>query len=162
MLSISRLGEWIDTYVRDKLGPDVCGNDFVDHLYRRAKRQADSTSLPPSLDERIRNMLKILVFQERMRIYRVSRRYVPVAHLESCGHPASLEFAEILETEAEARFFLESIPEDLRPIIKHLYGLDGERVRSRKEIAKSLGVKINTLNQRLRRLYERLRANRNL
>jgi len=164
LVSMARLRSWIDSYVRAQLGPSVCGNDFAELLYQRVnnrieKHRQDELS-PDEFDGEVRNNLRLLVYEERQKISRRSKHLVPVNDIEALPDPTSVEFAERLEIAAEARAFLESIPEDLVPVVRHLYGLNGEKVKSRTQLAKDLGFKVNTLNQRLRRVYEKLRASR--
>jgi hypothetical protein len=164
LASIARLRSWIDSYVPSQLGSDACGNDFVELLYKRVssslkKRRQDGLS-PEEFNVEVRNSLRLLVHEEQQKIFRRSKRLIPVSDVETLPDPTSLEFAEHLDVAAEARAFLERIPEDLIPVVRHLYGLDGEKVKSRKQLAKDLGLKVNTLNQRLRRVYEKLRAGR--
>jgi RNA polymerase sigma factor (sigma-70 family) len=164
LVSMARLHSWIDCYVRAQLGPDVCGPDFFERLHQRVnirveKRRPDEL-LTPELEEEVKRMLKMLVHEDRLKALRRAKISVPIGEIENLEDPASVRFAEQLETAAEARAFLESIPNDLTPVIRHLYGIDGEKIKSRKEIAKDLGVDVNTLNQQLRRLYEKLRAKR--
>ena len=155
--SIQRLHLWIEKYVRDRLGEYVSGYDFRDRLFGRLVDRIDKSMEPDEVDNHTKQMLKWLVHEDQRAAFRRSQVVVADQRIERLPDPNSLKFSEQLDIESQMRVLLDRIPPELRPVIDDLYGLHGERVKSRKEVAKQLGWKRNTLDQKLRRLYLDLR-----
>jgi hypothetical protein len=155
--SIQRLHFWIEKYARDRLGECVSAYDFRDRLFSRLVDRIEKGMEPDEIDDHTKQMMKWLVHEDQRTAFRRSQVVVADQRIEHLPDPNSLKFSEQLDIESQMRVLLDRIPPELRPAIDDLYGLHGERVKSRKEVAKQLGWKRNTLDQKLRRLYLDLR-----
>jgi RNA polymerase sigma factor (sigma-70 family) len=70
--------------------------------------------------------------------------------------PSGDRFREDLERADEARECLEQLPKPIRELLEDIYSLDAEEM-TREELAKKLGIKRNTLDQRISRAMRAIR-----
>jgi hypothetical protein len=156
--AIDRLRTWIGRYVQNQLGFAASPNDFTDRLECRLRRTGSQENDVDSLDAAVQNTLRLLVHEHRRSTFRKGRVCVSTADIEEIQDPHSLQFEARIELQSEVSLIRGLIPQDLLPVIDSLYGFVDEEPVSVAHLAKRLGIRRNTLNQRLRRLYITLRA----
>lgn len=156
--AIERVRPWMAKYVQSQLDWSVSENDFTDRIVQRVSAAHErepflDPAAPAQADEAVKESLRFLVYEEKRSAYRK-----PLISLEdSTPDPKSASFLSALETESRAKEILSHVPKDLLPIVKSLYGLYGQEEMSARAIAKKLGIKEDSLRQKLCRLRADLR-----
>ena len=156
--AIERVRPWMAKYVQSQLDWSVSENDFTDRIVRRLSAAHEKepfldAAAPTLAEEAVKESLRFLVHEEKRSTYR--KPLIPLE--ESTPDPKSALFLSELETESRAKEILSHVPKDLLPVVKSLYGLYGEEELSARAIAKKLGIKEDSLRQKLCRLRADLR-----
>ncbi len=157
--AFDRMQSWIGLYVRSHIGSHTCANDFRDRIERRLLNQL-GTDQPDScsLDAAVKNTTKLLVHEDRRSNFKKAQICGSSSEIENVQDPESLHFVSRLELESQIRFIRQRIPAHLLPIIDTLYGFaDAEEVTI-DNLAAYLGIRRNTLDKRLSRLFKKLRT----
>jgi len=157
--TINRLDSWIAGYVQSRLDPSASSSDFTSRIERRllGRLGKDLAPDPLSLTNAVQNTVKTLVHEDRRLAFRRSKLYDANADIEKVEDPLSLEFAERLALQSHVEFIRKSVPADLQDLVDSLFGFTGEEDVTVADLANQLGIQRNTLDQRLRRLYAKLR-----
>ena len=156
--SIERLRSWINRYVQAHIGSHVSATDFTERIeIRLLKRLEPGTPKLNDIDEAVQNVLRLLVHESRRSDLRKSRRYTSNVEIETVQDPSSLHFASRVELDSQIQFIRKRIPEHLLPIIDTLYGFADAEELSIEELTEHFGIRRNTLNKKLSRLFRKLR-----
>jgi hypothetical protein len=156
--SIERMRSWISDYLRGQIGCHASPNDFTNRIERRLIARLESGALEAhNLDNEVKNVLRLLIYEDRRAEFRKSLVCCSSAEIENVRDPDSLQFALRLELESQIQAIRQRIPDHLLPIIDTLYGFSDAEELSIEELARRLGIRRNTLNRRLSRLFQKLR-----
>jgi DNA-directed RNA polymerase specialized sigma24 family protein len=154
---IDQQRSWINRYVQSQLGSDVSAEDLNERIEKRLRARIASNREQLPLADAVKNVTKLLVYEEQRAAYRRSQICLSDANIQSLQDPASLEFAERIDLESQIKTVLDHIPPELLPIVESLYGFTEIEV-SRGEMARKLGMPRNRLDKKLSRLFADLRS----
>jgi hypothetical protein len=144
--ALERNAEWIRRYI------SVPASVLKEYLKWSFERLIGR--VPPNASEQ---ELDHLVRSETKRIYSKFRdRPTGVAYFGDYEDPAGDRFREAMEVTDEARECLEQVPGHVRKFLEDVYSMDEEEF-SRDELARRLGIKRNTLDQRICRAMKAIR-----
>lgn len=149
--ALERNADWIRDYI------SVPGSRLKEYLKWFYERLVGR--VPPNASEQQMNHL---VRREITSIYSKFRdRPTGTPYFGDHEDPAGGQFLESLELADEARECLEQVPDHVRKLLEDIYSMDEEEF-SRDELARRLGIKRNTLDQRICRAMKviRLRVKR--
>ncbi len=148
---------WIESYVSRFLHGEASPWDLRDRLLRRLERKVTSECLAYEIKDLIAKTVKDLVHDQNRTEFRRSRKFRSQASVDQLIDPQSHLVEEKLIQESEALAVLRIMSQDDRHLIEQLYGLRNLQKVSRAEMAQKLGVRRNTLDQRLRRIFDSVR-----
>jgi len=117
---------------------------FFERLKDRVPQQASEQDL----DQLVRADVK--------GIFREFRDRPPGFPLSDYADTSALKFGHILQLDDQARECLEQLPKEIRNLLEDLYS-SGAKEITREELAKKLGIKRNTLDQRICRAMKTIR-----
>jgi RNA polymerase sigma factor (sigma-70 family) len=144
--ALERNAEWIKNYI------SIRGSVLKDYLkwfFDRLKDRVPPEASQQDLDHLVRSEVKS--------IYSEFRDLPPgFPFVGEYADPSSDRFREDLERADEARECLEQLPKRIRALLEDIYSLDAEEI-TREELAKRLGIKRNTLDQRISRAMRAIR-----
>ena len=161
---VDQMQSWIERYVSQHLH---IGGSIWDFWRRFPQRLASNVAeIAPQSEPEIRHLIQKTVTdlvhdQNRTEDRRDGvGRYVPLTEYVDPKNNVEQQLIEQEEQElrqSKALALLQSLSPDQRILIEQLYGLKNREPKSRREIAKRLGLRRNTVDQRLRRALNSLR-----
>jgi CRP-like cAMP-binding protein len=157
--SLERIWPQSEAFVRQQLGRDYTSYDFFEKIGRRLeKKQAILANASDSeIDRTVRELLRDAVREERQAVCRREEHFVRQEAARELADPRSLSFDTAVTEEPELAVLLAKLPPDLGTFASRLKDLTYEELSMpRKDLAKVLGYRRNTLDQNLRRLRQRL------
>jgi DNA-directed RNA polymerase specialized sigma24 family protein len=144
--ALERNADWIKTYT------SISGSVLKEYLKWFFERLKDR--LPPQPSEQD---LDHLVRAEVKSIYSEFRdRPSGFPYLGDYADTSGDRFRQDLERSDEARECLEQLPKQIRMLLEDVYSFDEEEI-TRDELARRLGIKRNTLDQRICRAIKAIR-----
>ena len=144
--ALERNAGWIKNYISV---PGYVLKEYLQWFFDRLKDRVPAEASGRELDHFVQAEVKS--------IYRDFRdRPSGSSYLGEYADPSSDRFPNDLERSDEARECLEQLPKQIRALLEDLYSLDAEEI-SRDELAKRLGIKRNTLDQRISRARKAIR-----
>jgi hypothetical protein len=157
--SLERIWPQSEPFIRQQLGRDYTSYDFFEKIGRRLdKKQAVLAEASESeIDRVVREFLRDAVRDERRAVCRREEHLVRQEAAREIVDPRSLSFEAKVTEEPELTVLLAKLPPDLGAFASRLKELTHEELSMpRKDLAKLLGYRRNTLDQNLRRLRQRL------
>ncbi|MGA8594049.1 MAG: hypothetical protein WB676_04835 [Bryobacteraceae bacterium] len=155
--SLERIWPQSEPFVRQQLGRDYTSYDFFEKIARRLeKKQGGLAEASESeIDRLVREFLRDAVRDERRAVCRREEHLVRQDAAREIVDPRSLPFET--KVAEELTVLLAKLPPDLGAFASRLKELTQEELSMpRKDLAKLLGYRRNTLDQNLRRLRQRL------
>lgn len=152
--SIQRLWFWIQGYVQ-RSDPGASTSDFADRIERRACRRLKDNPDALTIDETVKNIVKLLVYEDRRAAQRRTQtdRFPSIDGVED---PDSLHFLTEIEVESQMEVIRKHVSPEQLSILQSLYGFEEEELTVG-ELAKNLGMQPTALYQKIHRLYAKLR-----
>lgn len=156
-----RLQSWISMHALRHLGPGVSAFDFVEPLDRRLADRVAETSSEAEFEKAIKVNIRYLVKEQKREMLRKAKQLVPISEaVENLPDPRET-IAELANRQQEvARELLGLLDKDVAEWLEKLHGFEDDEL-PRSELAKQLGIRLNTLDARLSREYRKLRAKLN-
>ncbi len=156
--SMERLRPWMIPFVTSQLGPSVTPYDFteriVKYLIPRWRGPLDSGRV----DEEVRRAFTQLVHNDCRKEFRRTRDQSYIEN-DQIPDPHSLDFESQLEHNSQIALiwkYIRNERPDYQPIVDKLFGFHDEEEVKVKQLAKELGVPVDTLWHRLYRFYAEL------
>ena len=144
--ALERNAEWIESYVSI---PGAMLKEYLNWFFERLNGRVPPEATEQDLDHLVRAEVKS--------IYREFRdRPCGCPILGDYGDTSAHRFGRELQLADEARDCLEQLPKQTRQLLEDLYSLDEEEI-TRDELARRLGIKRNTLDQRICRAMKAIR-----
>jgi hypothetical protein len=157
--SLERIWPQSEPFVRQQLGRDYTSYDFFEKIGRRLERKPAvlAKASESEIDRVVREFLRDAVHDERRAVGRREEHLVRQDAAREMVDPRSLSFETKVTEEPELTVLLAKLPPDLGALANRLKELTHEELSMpRKDLAKLLGYRRNTLDQNLRRLRQRL------
>ena len=152
--SLERIWPESERFVRQILGRDYTTFDFLEKIEKRFISKGEGLTETWLIDRLVSQVLRDVVHDERRAISRREARLVRDVP-EDIPDPRQKFEEESASADLAAQ--IAQLPPDLCSFAAKLRGLKEEELgMERKELAKILGYRRNTLNQSIRRLRERL------
>jgi DNA-directed RNA polymerase specialized sigma24 family protein len=143
---LERNADWIAAYI--SVSRSVVVEDYLKWFFERLKDRVPQEASERDLDHLVRAEVKSIYGKFRDR-----PSGVPLGdYADTSAH----KFALGDEARA-ARECLEQLPKQIRNLLEDVYMLDESDEITRAELAKKLGIKRNTLNQRISRAIKTVR-----
>jgi Sigma-70, region 4 len=149
--ALERNAEWIKSYVSI---PGSVLKEYLNWFFERLKGRVPPEASEQDLDHLVRTEVK--------KIYREFRdRPCGFPIVGDYGDTSANRFGQELQLADGVRDCLEQLPKKTRKLLEDLYSLHEDEI-TREELARRLGIKRNTLDQRICRAMKaiRLRFNR--
>jgi DNA-directed RNA polymerase specialized sigma24 family protein len=150
--ALERNADWIEDYISilrshadfPDAGREAVMKGYLEWFFERLKDRTPEDASEQDLDQLVRTEVKS--------IYREFRDRRPGFPLGDYADTSAHKFA----FGDQARECLEQLPKQIRNLLEDVYSTDDEEI-SRNELAKKLGIKRNTLDQRISRAIKRIR-----
>jgi hypothetical protein len=158
--ALQRSQSWISNYATPRLGPSVSPYDFTERLHRRLRGRVSDQSPDTEVDEALKTTVRYLVKEQCRVEFERAKRFVPEEEGSEVPDPGGLSWVQEFERNNDSRVALEllrSLDPEMLDWIKKIYAFNSEE-DARAELAKHLGIRRNTLNQRLSRKFRNLRS----
>jgi hypothetical protein len=153
--SVQKQWFWIQEHVQ-RFDRTASASDFADRIVERLADRLDDGVDPVSLDEAVRNTVRLLSYEDRRRILRREKLCRSSSEMNVVVDPESLSFAAEVEVESEIEFIRRQVSPDQFAILESLYGFEEEELTV-DELADHLGMQPMAVYQKLHRLYVKLR-----
>lgn len=153
--SVQKQWFWIQEHVQ-RFDRTASASDFADRIVERLLDRVEEAADPASLDEAVRNTVRLLSYEDRRKILRREKRCRSSSEMNVVADPDSLAFANEVEVESEMQFIRRHVSPDQFAILESLYGFEEEELTI-EELADSLGMQRMAMYQKLHRLYLKLR-----
>ena len=157
LLIVDEMQPWIETYVSRFLSGEASPWNFRHRLFRRLERTVTIDFSASEIKDVIEKAVKDLVHDQNRTEFRRSRKFASQGKIELLIDPQSHFVEEKLIQQSEALAVLRLMTDEDRHLIEQLYGLRDLQKVSRAEMAQKLGIRRNTLDQRLRRIFHSVR-----
>ena len=141
--ALERNSDWIAAYI--SVSRSVVVEDYLKWFFERLKDRVPQEASEQDLDHLVRAEVKS--------IYREFRDRPSGVPLGDYADASAHKFA----SGDQAREWLEHLPKQIRNLLEDVYMLDESDEITRAVLAKKLGIKRNTLNQRICRAIKTIR-----
>ena len=148
--ALERNAEWIGSYIEIADAGQAVLAEYLEWFFDRLKDRVPSDATDEALDRLIRAEVRSIY--RRLKF----RRGAP-PWLAEVPDPEGERFEEDLARRSELNDFLDHLAPEVRGIVEAAYSMSEEEF-SRDELAKRLGIKRNTLDQRISRALKALRS----
>jgi hypothetical protein len=158
--SMERSQSWMIPFVTSQLNSSVSPYDFWERIVQYVTSRWQGSLDPNRVDGAVRKAFEQLVHDERRNEFRRSQKFQTTPEIENVSDPRSLHFASQLERASQMaliREYLQNERPNYQSMVDQLFGFHEEEV-SLDILAKRLGIRKNTLQHRLYRLYTELRS----
>jgi RNA polymerase sigma factor (sigma-70 family) len=147
--ALERNAEWIKGYVSISDAGKSVIDGYLDWFFDLLKDRIPVEASGEDLDHMIRAEVK--------RIYaRFRDRPAGACHPADIADPSGNRFQEDIERADEIRECLEQLPKPMRRLLEDVYSMN-EQEFTRDALARRLGIRRNTLDQRIRRAIQAIR-----
>lgn len=144
--ALERNADWIRDYISV---PGSRLKEYLKWFFDRLVGRVPPNPSEQELDHLVRSEIKYIYSKFR-------DRPTGLPYLGDYEDPDGDRFREAMELTYEARECLEQVPGHVRKFLEDVYSMDDEEF-SRDELARRLGIKRNTLDQRLCRALKAIR-----
>jgi len=146
--ALERNADWIAAYI--SVSRSVVVEDYLKWFFERLKDRVPQEASERDLDHLVRAEVKSIYgeFRDRPSGVPLGDYADTSAHKFALGDQARAD---------EARECLEQLPKQIRNLLEDVYMLDESDEITRAVLAKKLGIKRNTLNQRICRAIKTIR-----
>jgi hypothetical protein len=146
--ALERNADWIADYISISRSHSVL-KEYLEWFFERLKDRVSHEASEQDLDQLVRAEVRSIYREFRDR---PSGSSFPGEHADTSAHT----FGHTLQLGDQTRECLERLPKQIRELLEDVYSLDdGEMTRA--ELAKKLGIKRNTLDQRICRAIKTIR-----
>ena len=143
--ALERNADWIAEYI--SISRSVVVEDYLKWFFERLRDRVPQEASEQDLDHLVRADVKS--------IYREFRDRPSGFSLGDYADTSAHKFGQILQLD-QARECLEQLPKQIRNLLEDVYS-SGAKEITRAELAKKLGIKRNTLDQRICRAIKTIR-----
>lgn len=160
--ALDRSRNWIRAHLRN-VNNERCTDSYIEWILDRLSQRIGDDTKPEDLDGMIREELRAFVAEEERSTRRYSEHHTSHDFLHQFPDPASVSFAQELETADELRACLECVPKEYRELLLAAYTLTKNECsdkEARDILARKLGISRAALDQRLARARAMIRRAR--
>jgi hypothetical protein len=150
--AVARNADWIVNYTGIANAKPAVQDAYLKWFFELLKDQVQPNCREDELDRMIRVQVKSIDGRFRDRPGAVS-------HLIDFADPSGNRFQHEIERADEIRALLEGLPKQIRVLLEDVFSTN-EQEFSRNAFAKRLGIKRNTLDQRISRAIKAIRSTR--
>lgn len=154
---VDEMQSWIEGYASQHLHPGASTWEFRDRFCGRLNQNISDNASSSEIRSVILKIVKDLIHNQNRTELRRDNKYRRQLPLGEYVDPQSDFVEQKVFRESRALAVLRAMPETDRAIVEQLYGLGNIDSVSRREMAERLGVSRNTLDQRLRRIFQSVR-----
>ena len=146
--ALERNADWIADYISLSRSHSVL-KEYLEWFFERLKDRVPQEASEQDLDHLVRAEVKSIYGEFRDR---PSGSPCAGEYADTAAH----KFGQTLQLDDQARECLEQLPKQIRDLLEDVYSLDKEEM-TRAELAEKLGIKRNTLDQRISRAIKTIR-----